>query len=104
MIGSTFNLGFHMVTKKEQALLNDASKAANLILEQVEKESVIHITSHLDADGLAAAGIIGNALIRLGAFFSIRIERWIDDRVINELNKKKAPLIIFTDLGSGYLD
>lgn len=95
-----------MVILKEQveSLLSDASKIANLILEYIKDEDVIHIISHLDADGLAAAGIIGKSLVRLGGFFRIRIERWIDERVVNELSEEKPPLTIFADLGSGYLD
>jgi RecJ-like exonuclease len=94
-----------MVTKKQvESLQKDALKVSKLILEYVEEDAVIHVTSHLDADGLAAAGIIGKSLKKLGGLFRIRIERWIDERVVNELVAEKPSLTIFTDLGSGYLD
>jgi len=95
-----------MSIKKEQiaALLNNASEAVNLILKHIETEEVIHITSHFDADGLAAAGIIGRSLTRSGGKIRIRIEKWIDERVVNEIAAEKPSLTIFTDLGSGYLD
>lgn len=87
-----------------KSLMMDASKAARLILRCVEEGGFVHVASHLDADGLAAAGIIGKALARLGASFRIRVQYWIDNRVIDELASEKPDLTIFTDLGSGYLD
>ncbi len=95
-----------MIITREQlrALQDDASTASNIVLEHIEEERVIQVVSHLDADGLAAAGILGKSLKRLEGSFRIRIESWIDERVLKELTTVKAPLIIFTDLGSGYLD
>jgi len=95
-----------MATDKEHVddLLKSASKAADLLSEYVEKGEVIHVTSHLDADGLAAAGIISKSLYRLGGLLRIRIEKWIDEGIVNELATEKPAIIVFTDLGSGYLD
>ena len=62
--------------------LDSASQAAKTILETVKENGVIHVFSHLDADGLAAAGIIGRALFRLDARFRIRITQWINDKAI----------------------
>jgi len=95
-----------MPVKKEQLneLLKSASKAAELILEHVTEEGTIQVISHLDADGLAAAGIIGKALFRLGATLRLRIERWMDDRLVKEITAEKPSLVVFTDMGSGYLD
>jgi RecJ-like exonuclease len=91
---------------KEQldSLQNSAKQAAELILKTIENAEFIHIVSHLDADGLAAAGIIGKALARLGAFFRIRIERWLDEKVAGSIAADKPALIIFADFGSGNLD
>jgi len=95
-----------MEIKGEQvnAFLKSASNAANFLSEYVKEEKVIHIASHLDADGIAAAGILGKVLARLGGLFLIRIEKYLDDRVVKELAAERPPLIVFTDLGSGYLD
>ncbi|MFQ6094849.1 MAG: DHHA1 domain-containing protein [Candidatus Bathyarchaeia archaeon] len=90
--------------ESSQALLEDASKAANIILEHVERGERIWVESHLDADGIAAASIIGKALYRLESNFRIRIERWFDEKIIDELASQNPGLIIFTDMGSGYLD
>lgn len=84
--------------------LDSASHAAKTILETVKDNGVIHVFSHLDADGLAAAGIIGRALFRLDARFRIRITQWINDKAIEEILSEKPQLIVFTDLGSGYID
>jgi len=75
-----------------------------LIRQQVENDGFIHVVSHLDADGLAAAGVIGSALARLDATFRIRIERWLDEKVVDGIIADKPSLIIFTDFGSGDLD
>lgn len=95
-----------MSVKKElvDAFLDNASKAASIILKCVEQDGVIHVASHLDADGLAATGIVGKALTRLGGTFRLRIEKWIDEKVVNKIAAENPSLAIFTDLGSGYLD
>lgn len=95
-----------MATSKEQfdAFLKNASEAAELIRKRVENNETIHVISHFDADGLAAAGIIGKALARLGATFRIRIEKWIDEKVAEQIAEDKPSLTVFSDFGSGYLD
>ena len=84
--------------------LDSASQAAETILEIVKEDGVVHVFSHLDADGLAAAGIIGRALFRLDAKFRIRITQWIDDKIVDEIFSEEPQLLVFTDLGSGYID
>jgi len=84
--------------------LNSAAEAAKTILETVKEDGFIHVFSHLDADGVAAAGIIGKALFRLDAKFRIRITQWIDEKIVGEILSEKPQLTIFTDFGSGYID
>ena len=84
--------------------LDSAQEAAKLILETVQREGVIHVFSHLDADGIAAAGIIGKALIRLGAKFRVRITQQLDEKIIASISIDKPDLLILTDFGSGYID
>jgi len=84
--------------------LASAAQAAKAILETVEKDGSIHAFSHLDADGVAAAGIIGKALFRLDARFRARITQWINEKIIGEIISDKPQLVILTDFGSGYLD
>ena len=40
--------------------LDSAARSARVIMETVEEDGLIQVFSHLDADGVAAAGIIGN--------------------------------------------
>jgi len=48
---------------------NSVLQAARTIRETVKEDGYIQVFSHLDADGLAAAGIIGKALFRCDAKF-----------------------------------
>jgi RecJ-like exonuclease len=84
--------------------LGVAETAAKTISEAAKQDGLIHVFSHLDADGIAAAGIIGKALLRLDAKFRIRITQWIEDKIVGEVLSDKPQLVIFTDLGSGYID
>jgi RecJ-like exonuclease len=90
--------------KPIEDFLASTAQAAKTILETVEKDGFIHVFSHLDADGVAAAGIIGKALFRLDARFRIRVTQWIDEKIIGEIVSDKPQLVILTDFGSGYLD
>jgi len=85
-------------------LLDSAALAAKAILETVKEDGFVHVFSHLDADGVAAAGIIGKMLARLDAKFRIRITQWIDEKIVGEILADKPQLIILTDFGSGYID
>ena len=85
-------------------LTKDAVEVANLILEHIGNGDVIHLHSHIDADGLSAAGIMGKALLRAGGKFRLRLERWMDENVADRIAQENAALTIFTDMGSGYLD
>ncbi|MCX6644586.1 MAG: DHH family phosphoesterase, partial [Candidatus Bathyarchaeota archaeon] len=87
-----------------ERFLASAAEAAKVILETVQKDGFIHVFSHLDADGVAAAGVIGKALYRLDARFRIRVTQWVDEKIIGEIVADKPQLVILTDFGSGYLD
>ena len=84
--------------------LNSAAKAAETILETVKNDGLIYVFSHLDADGVAAGGIIGKALFRLDARFRSRITQWVDEKIMGEVLSEKPQLVIFADFGSGYVD
>jgi RecJ-like exonuclease len=90
--------------KRISGFLDSAEQAAKTILETVKADGFIHVFSHLDADGVAAGGIIGKALFRLDARFRIRITQWVDEKIVNEVLSDKPQLIIFTDFGSGYVN
>jgi RecJ-like exonuclease len=92
------------IKNKIADLQNSASEAAHLILEHIKKGDTIHLSSHVDADGISAAGIMGKALFRAGAKFRLRLERWVDENVAERMALENSELAIFTDMGSGYLD
>lgn len=87
-----------------KAFTSDAAEAAKLVSKCVEEGGFIHVVSHLDADGLAAAGVIGKALWRLGANFRVRIQQWVDEKIVTAITSDKPALTLLTDLGSGYLN
>jgi single-stranded-DNA-specific exonuclease len=87
-----------------ESFLASAAQAAKAIVETTEKDGFIHVFSHLDADGVAAAGIIGKALFRLDARFRLRVTQWIDEKIIGGIVADKPQLVVLTDFGSGYID
>jgi RecJ-like exonuclease len=87
-----------------ERFLASAAEASKVILETAQKDGFIHVFSHLDADGVAAAGIMGKTLHRLDAKFRIRVTQWVDEKIIGEIVADKPQLVILTDFGSGYLD
>ncbi len=96
-----------MTTQQQQNIegfLEAANEAAKVILETAKKDGFILVFSHLDADGVAAAGVMGKMLYRLDARFRIRVMQWVDDKIIGEVISDKPQLVILTDFGSGYLD
>jgi len=89
---------------KAKAFMDSAEQAAKAIVEISKENGLIHVFSHLDADGIAAAGVIGKALYRLDVRFRIQITQWIEDKIVGEIAAEKPQMVIFTDLGSGYID
>jgi single-stranded-DNA-specific exonuclease len=87
-----------------EGFLAAENEAAKVILETVKKDGFILVFSHLDADGVAAAGIMGKMLYRLDARFRIRVMQWVDEKIVGEVISDKPQLVILTDFGSGYLD
>ncbi|MFX1417708.1 MAG: DHHA1 domain-containing protein [Promethearchaeota archaeon] len=73
-----------------------------------EKNSSIHIYTHLDADGLSAGAIIGKALLRENIPFQITVLRQLEKEEIEKILKNIknfSNFIFFTDFGSGqYLE
>jgi len=67
-------------------------------------DSTIQIVSHLDCDGIASASIIASTLIQIDKGFQITVIKGINPEIIKRLKERNSDLIIFTDIGSGYLD
>lgn len=75
---------------------NALQKAAELVKKN--KDKTIHVVSHIDADGLAAASIISKALDREGITHTVTCIK------LDQLpDITPADIIIFSDLGSNQL-
>jgi RecJ-like exonuclease len=60
--------------------------------------------SHNDSDGVAAGGILSQTARRIGARFKTSCVKRIDEKTVISIADEHPPLILFSDLGSGYLD
>ena len=83
-----------------QELLKEAKKASDEIRKCKDQ---IRLISHYDADGISSAAIMTKALIREGKSFHLTNVKQINEDLLKDLKEEKRKLIIFTDLGSGYL-
>ncbi len=80
-----------------------AGEAAASIVEAAEREAPILIVAHFDADGISAGSILLSAVRRLGAPAHLRVVENLSDEAIEEMGKVEADLVLFADIGSGYL-
>ncbi len=76
------------------------AKAIGKFIFKHSKKGVTEVISHHDADGISAAGIIGNLLINLNVPFHISIIKQLDETRIDYIEKHAEDLVIFTDLAS----
>ncbi len=77
---------------------------AKKIAERIRTHSEVKICSHIDADGIAAAGIASLALDGIGVEHSVTFVKNLDEQMIEELRNENKELVWFTDLGSGSLE
>ncbi len=83
-----------------QRMTDLAKKAA----EEIKRAEKIEVVSHFDCDGIASAAIMKRALERAGKSFGITVAKQIRPELIEQTREKNPELVIFTDLGSGYLE
>jgi len=83
--------------KELMDLINNASEKIK------SADSLIQVVSHLDADGVCSASLIASMLMELGKKFQITIIKGVKPEIIETLKKRNTKLVIFTDIGSGYL-
>jgi len=84
-----------------QELLDLINKASEKIKSS---NDLIQVVSHLDADGVCSASLIASMLMELDKKFQITIIKGIKPDVVETIKKREPKLVIFTDIGSGYLD
>jgi RecJ-like exonuclease len=77
---------------------------ARSVAERLRTCSEVKVCSHIDADGIAAAGIASHALDGIGVDHSVMFVKNLDEKVVQNLRNENKELIWFTDLGSGSLE
>lgn len=70
----------------------------------IKKHTSALVVSHIDADGLTSAAIMGKALEREGIEYRTLFVKQLDIQLLTEIADQNPELVVFTDLGSGMLD
>ncbi|MEM0448916.1 MAG: DHH family phosphoesterase [Methanomassiliicoccales archaeon] len=70
--------------------------------EEVVRHEYVRVLTHYDADGLASAGIIANALRRRGISFHLSFSKTLDPEMINKVGKR-AECLLLADMGSSFI-
>ena len=84
-------------------MLNRAGDACDMLKEHIDKDSVIRIISHNDADGISAAAVLANALVEENVQFHTTIIPRLKEDIVNQLRSEKYGLFIFSDMGSPFI-
>lgn len=87
-----------------EAFLQRADAISGIMKDHLQSSSSFMVISHHDADGLSSAGIMGSALARANAKFNLRIVEELREDIVAEISAGKPDIVIFTDIGSGYLE
>jgi len=90
--------------KSEEAFLSSYQPAVEMLMRHAEKGDALRIVTHSDADGIAAGGILSLTARRLGVGFKTTCEKRLDGETVESVAADRPPLVIFSDIGSGYLD
>ena len=75
--------------------------AAKRAAERLLRAEHITVISHIDADGVSAAGVASSALDHIGMAHEVMFTKKMDEAFVTELKSKRPELVWFTDLGSG---
>jgi RecJ-like exonuclease len=89
-----------METEVPSKLLTTLSHAADI----VRGHDFIQVYSHYDADGVSAASIIAQALLREGKEFRVTLFTTLNDYNMDIIRSTKTDCIIMTDLGASYIE
>ena len=85
-------------------MLNRAEEASDVLREHIEKDSIVRIISHNDADGISSAAVIANALAEENVQFHTTIIPRLKQDIVNQLRSEKYDLFIFSDMGSAFVN
>ena len=84
-------------------LHKQASETASLIREKASDDTIL-LASHFDADGISAGSVMLSAVNRLSSFPHLRVIDSVNERILDQIEAIESDLVIFTDIGSGYLN
>ncbi len=73
---------------------------ANKLYTHIKARSLIHIVSHLDADGLSSAGQIIKFLKEKEVPFQFTVLKQVNEDTLKTLEESEADLFLFLDFGS----
>jgi len=88
----------------EVEFFNTVKNVAEKLIESIADNKSIRLITHSDADGIAAGAILARTLTRLETRFKLSCVNRIDESLIGSIIGDEYSLIIFSDIGSGYLD
>ena len=88
---------------RHSELETQASSSADVIRKFASQKTPILIVSHFDADGISAGSILLTAVSRLGTPVHLRAVDNLSDKVLKDLETVDSDLVMFADIGSGYL-
>ena len=84
--------------------LSSFQPALEVLMRHAEKGGALRIVTHSDADGIAAGSILSLMARRLGLSFNTTCEKRLDEGTVKAVAADGPPLVLFSDIGSGYLD
>jgi RecJ-like exonuclease len=93
-----------MNQKRQHYLLSRAEEACQLLEKHLERDHVVRVISHNDADGISAAGVICNAIAKRKGKFHVTIVPRLKDDILERLSLEKYKLFFFCDMGSAYVE
>ncbi|MEM4781300.1 MAG: DHH family phosphoesterase [Halalkalicoccus sp.] len=82
----------------------ELDERASACAGRLEEASEVLLVSHIDADGLASAGIAASALERAEITFEATFAKQLDGDEIERIAESEFETVLFTDFGSGQLD
>lgn len=86
------------------ALPDEFSDGLKHALKVVNSAGYLRVVSHYDADGLAAASVMVNALARAKKPFHLTITKSLDKEMVESLAKEGNEAVLFLDMGSGQIE
>ncbi len=89
---------------QQHHLLNKADEACNLLKKHLSQDHVVRVISHNDADGIAAAGVVCNAISKEKGKFHVTIVPRLKAEILDKISKEKYKLFFFCDMGSAWTE